>query len=62
MNFVAPVRPGDTVHAEVVVKEIMRGRCRAVLQTTCRVRDQVVVDGEATVKLTSSAKRAAKAA
>ncbi len=62
MSFVAPVRPGDTVHAEVVVKEITQGRCRAVLQTTCRVREKVVVDGEATVKLTSRAKRAANAA
>ena len=62
MNFVAPVRPGDTVHAEVIVETIETERCRANLRTTCRVRGQVVVDGEATVKLTSSAKRGTKAA
>lgn len=62
MKFVGPVRPGDTVQAEVVVKELIDGRHRVVLQTTCRVGDSVVVEGEATVKTTSSAKRAAKAA
>ena len=62
MNFVAPVRPGDTVHAEVIVETIETERRRANLRTTCRVRGQVVVDGEATVKLTSSAKRGKKAA
>ena len=62
MNFVAPVRPGDKVQAEVIVKTIETERCRANLRTTCRVRGQVVVDGEATVKLTSSAKRGKKAA
>ena len=31
MNFVAPVRPGDTVHAEVIVETIETERCRANL-------------------------------
>ena len=57
-----PLRPGETVHAEVIVETIETERCRANLRTTCRVRGQVVVDGEATVKLTSSAKRGTKAA
>lgn len=59
MRFVGPVRPGDTVHAEVKVKELIAGRNRAVLTTTCRVKDAVVVEGEATVKTTSAAKRTA---
>lgn len=59
MRFVGPVRPGDTVHAEVTVKELVEGRNRAVLTTTCRVKDAVVVEGEATVKTTSAAKRRA---
>ncbi len=62
MEFVGPVRPGDTVHAEVKVKELIEGRHRAVLETTCRVDGKVVVQGEALVKTTSSAKRAARAA
>lgn len=57
MNFVGPVRPGDTVHAEVTVKELIDGRHRAVLQTVCRVNGAVVVDGEAIVKTTSRKKR-----
>ncbi|MDA7429084.1 MaoC family dehydratase [Primorskyibacter aestuariivivens] len=62
MSFTGPVRPGDTVHAEVVVKELIAGRSRVVLATTCRVGGAVVVEGEATVKTTSAAKRAAEAA
>lgn len=30
MQFVGPVRPGDTVHAEVDVKELIDGRHRVV--------------------------------
>lgn len=61
MEFVGPVRPGDTVHAEVEIKELIDGRHRAILTTTCRVRGEVVVRGAATVKTTSSAKSTAKA-
>ncbi|MEB8389354.1 MaoC family dehydratase [Rhodobacteraceae bacterium KMM 6894] len=62
MHFVGPVRPGDTVHAEVTVKELIEGRHRVVLTTTCRVKGAVVVDGQATVKTTSRAKRLARGA
>ena len=59
LNFRAPVRPGDTVHARVSVRELIRKRSRVVLETVCRVGDTVVIDGEAIVKTTSRARRAA---
>ena len=62
LNFRAPVRPGDTVSAIVRVKEVIGDRSRVVLETTCRVRGVVVVDGEALVKTTSRVKREAAAA
>ena len=58
LKFRAPVRPGDTVHATVEVVSVDLARSRAVLSTTCRVRDQLVIDGEATVMATSSRQRA----
>jgi 3-hydroxybutyryl-CoA dehydratase len=58
MQFRAPVRPGDTVHATVTVLSVDVPKARAMLSTICRVRDQVVIDGEATVMTTSSARRA----
>lgn len=61
MNFLAPVRPGDTVEATVTVKEMVRDRARVTLRTVCKVNDTVVVEGEALVKVTSSARRLAKA-
>ena len=53
LKFVGPVRPGDTVHAEVTVKELVEERKSVVLETVCRVGDSVVVKGEAVVKTTS---------
>lgn len=61
MNFVGPVRPGDTVDAVVTVKELVREKSRAVLETVCSVDGSVVVNGEALVKTTSAAKRTANA-
>ena len=60
MNFVGPVRPGDTVDAVVTVKELNREKSRVILETICSVEGAVVVNGEALVKTTSSARRAAK--
>ncbi|MCV6593882.1 MAG: MaoC family dehydratase [Silicimonas sp.] len=60
MNFTGPVRPGDTVHAEVTVKEVIAEKSRALLSTVCKVRNNVVVDGEALVKTTSRARREAR--
>ena len=62
MRFKAPVRPGDTVHATVTVKSLDLAKARVTLETVCRVRDVVVIEGEALVMTTSSARRAAQAA
>ncbi len=62
LKFLAPVRPGDTVHATVTVREVIADRGRVVLHTTCNVKGVIVIDGEALVKVDSSARRAAKAA
>jgi 3-hydroxybutyryl-CoA dehydratase len=59
MRFRAPVRPGDTVHATVKVLSVDSAKARAVLYTECRVKDVVVIDGEATVMTTSAAARQA---
>jgi 3-hydroxybutyryl-CoA dehydratase len=59
MSFVGPVRPGDTVDAVVTVKELIRDKSRAVLETVCSVEGAIVVSGEALVKTTSAAKRIA---
>lgn len=61
LRFRAPVKPGDTVHATVTVKSVDALKARAVLETVCRVRGTVVVDGEATVMTTSAARRSALA-
>ena len=57
LRFRAPVRPGDTVHATVTVKSVDLAKARAVLDTVCTVEGKVVIDGEATVMTTSSARR-----
>jgi 3-hydroxybutyryl-CoA dehydratase len=62
LKFLAPVRPGDTVHATVTVSKLDAPRGRVVLSTSCSVRGDPVIEGEAEVKVGSSAKRAAKAA
>lgn len=59
LRFRAPVRPGDTVHAKVTVKEVVAEKCRVVVDTVCTVGDKVVIDGEATLMATSRQKREA---
>ena len=49
LKFMAPVRPGDTVHAEVTVTTIDPARRRVTLETRCLVGDTVVLKGEAMV-------------
>ena len=49
LKFMAPVRPGDMVRAEVSVQEIDHGRRRVTLATRCLVGDTVVLKGEAVV-------------
>jgi 3-hydroxybutyryl-CoA dehydratase len=53
LRFNAPVRPGDTVHAQVTVKEILLEKQRALLTTECFVGNKTVIEGEALVKATS---------
>jgi 3-hydroxybutyryl-CoA dehydratase len=50
------------VHATVTVVSVDPAKARAVLTTVCRVRDTVVIEGEAQVMTTSRARREAKAA
>ncbi|MEM9059373.1 MAG: MaoC family dehydratase [Pseudomonadota bacterium] len=49
LKFMAPVRPGDTVRAEVSVAEIDYGKRRVTLECACSVGDIVVLKGEAKV-------------
>ena len=56
LNFRAPVRIGDTVEVTVSVAELIPERQRARLLCTCMVHGEVVLDGEALVKVPSAAK------
>ncbi len=49
LKFMAPVRPGDLVRAEVTVTAIDHARRRVTLETHCAVGDTVVLKGEALV-------------
>jgi 3-hydroxybutyryl-CoA dehydratase len=49
LKFLAPVRPGDRVLAEVTVTALDPDRRRVTLETRCLVGDTVVVKGEAVV-------------
>ena len=49
LKFLAPVRPGDTVRAEVTVEAIDTTKRRVTLATRCLVGDTVVLKGEAVV-------------
>lgn len=49
LRFLAPVRPGDTVRAEVTVRAIDHARRHVTLDTRCTVDGQEVIRGEALV-------------
>ncbi len=49
LKFMAPVRPGDMVLAEVTVTEINHQRRKVTMDTRCLVDDTVVLKGEAVV-------------
>lgn len=49
LKFLAPVRPGDRVTAEVTVREIDHSRRRVTLETVCLVDGKPVLKGEANV-------------
>jgi len=53
LRFKAPVRPGETVHATVTVRELMPEKGRASLTTVCTVNGKVVIEGDALVMPTS---------
>jgi 3-hydroxybutyryl-CoA dehydratase len=59
LRFKAPVRPGDTVHATVTVKELMPEKRRVTLVTVCTVGGKVVIEGDALVMPTSQQARSA---
>ena len=52
LRFVAPVRPGDTVHATVKVAELRPDKAVVHLDTVCKVGDMLVITGQAVVKVT----------
>ena len=49
LKFMAPVRPGDIVRAEVQVDQIDHAKRRVTLATRCLVGNTVVLKGEAVV-------------
>lgn len=49
LKFLAPVRPGDIVRAEVSVREIDYGKRRVTLDCRCLVGNTTVLKGEALV-------------
>jgi 3-hydroxybutyryl-CoA dehydratase len=53
LHFRAPVKIGDTVEVSVTVTELMLEKCRARLACHCSVDGEVVLDGEAWVKVPS---------
>ena len=56
LNFRAPVRIGDRVDVTVTVVELVPERQRARLTCVCKVENDIVLDGEALVKVPSTAK------
>lgn len=55
LNFRAPVKIGDTVEVTVQVTELVPEKSRARLACTCSVDGEIVLDGEALVKVPSKA-------
>jgi 3-hydroxybutyryl-CoA dehydratase len=53
LNFRAPVKIGDVVDVTVTVADLNAERHRARLTCICAVGDEVVLDGEALVKVPS---------
>ena len=49
LKFLAPVRPGDSVHAEVKVVDMVIDKRRVKLDCRCEVNGKNVLVGEATV-------------
>jgi len=49
LKFLAPVKIGDSVVAQVTVTELRPEKRRAMLKTVCTVGETTVIDGEALV-------------
>ena len=49
LRFLKPVRAGERVHARAEVIEIIAGKQRVRMRTTCHVGEVTVIDGEALV-------------
>ena len=47
LRFKRPVYLGDTVTATVIVKEINLEKSRVFFRTICKVKNRIVIDGEA---------------
>jgi len=54
LNFRAPVKIGDTVVVTVTVRDLIPEKSRARLSCICAVDGEVVLDGEALVKVPSA--------
>jgi acyl dehydratase len=57
LTFSRPTRIGDSCTARVTVREIDRASARVILHTACYVDDEVVLEGEATVRVPRRAKK-----
>ena len=55
LTFRAPVKIGSTVRATVEITDLNPAKKRATLRTICRVKETVVIDGEASVLVPSRA-------
>ncbi|MDX2073287.1 MAG: MaoC family dehydratase [Alphaproteobacteria bacterium] len=53
LKFLAPVRVGDTVYAVVTVTALQPEKKRATFSTQCFVKETLVIDGEALIKVPS---------
>jgi 3-hydroxybutyryl-CoA dehydratase len=51
LKFLAPVRPGQTVNTRATVTAINHEKSRITLHTQCMVGDEVVIEGEALIKV-----------
>ena len=51
LKFLAPVRPGQTVNTRATVTDINHEKARITLHTQCMVGDDVVIEGEALIKV-----------
>ena len=55
LNFRAPVRIGDVVVTEVIIKELLPAKRRAMFACSCRVGDTIVLEGDAILMLPRTA-------